>query len=154
MRVRSAVSFVSGFVLACMTLLPAARADEWNQMTKLSFSQPIEIPGSVLPAGSYWFVLENSPCNRNVVEVFTSDWSKELARFITMPSLRQQSTNRTEFTFAERPQGRPDALLNWYYPGSLNGLEFLYSSRHEREFAHDVQQDVITQPMKNLGRSQ
>jgi hypothetical protein len=47
-------------VLGFLTALPAARADESNQATKVTFSQPIQIPGRVLPAGTYWFMLPES----------------------------------------------------------------------------------------------
>jgi hypothetical protein len=45
------------FLLAFLVVLPAARADQSNQDTKVTFSQPVQIPGRVLPAGTYWFEL-------------------------------------------------------------------------------------------------
>ena len=45
------------FLLAVLVALPAARADQSNQATKVTFSQPVQIPGRVLPAGTYWFEL-------------------------------------------------------------------------------------------------
>jgi len=47
----------------------SARADEWSQLTKLTFSEPVEIPGRTLPAGTYWFVLADSDSDRNIVQV-------------------------------------------------------------------------------------
>jgi uncharacterized protein involved in high-affinity Fe2+ transport len=49
----------SVFSLALMSAVfsPAAKADEWNRKTKITFSGPVEIPGvhlqgfAVLPAG-------------------------------------------------------------------------------------------------------
>jgi len=38
MSVKSVVCLVFDMTLAGITLLPAARADDWNQMNKLSFS--------------------------------------------------------------------------------------------------------------------
>ena len=148
MNMRNLFCLVVGVALACMGFLPAAAADDWNQMTKLSFSQPIEIPGSVLPAGTYWFVLEDSPTERNIVQVFSADWSKECATLLTVPSYRSESTDVTEVEFAERPHDKPEALLTWYYPGRLTGHEFLYSSRHEKEFASDIKQDVDARELK------
>lgn len=119
-----------------------ARADEWNQQTKLSFSQPVEIPGRVLPAGTYWFVLANSQFDRNLVEIFSSDWSEKYATLQTIPEYRAESTGNTEVEFAERPHNQPEALLSWYYPGRLTGHEFLYSSQNEKAFARDIKEDV------------
>jgi hypothetical protein len=49
-----------GLVLASVIMLPAARANEYDQATKLTFNQSIQIPGRVLPAGTYWFVLADT----------------------------------------------------------------------------------------------
>ena len=80
-------------------------------MTKLTFNQPVEIPGSGLPAGTYWFVLQASSSNRDIVQIFSPDWSKIYATLITVASYRQQTTNYTEIKFAERPHNQPEALL-------------------------------------------
>ncbi len=49
---------VFGLILVfALLLVPVARADEWDQATRLTFNQPMEIPGhKILAAGSYWFV--------------------------------------------------------------------------------------------------
>jgi len=130
-------------VLSCAILLPAAQADPWDQMTKITFTQPMEIPGRVLPAGSYWFVLLGSDSDRDVVQIFSEDWSQLYATLQTIPVDRQQAQDKTEIKFAERPYDQPEALLEWYYPGFLSGHEFLYSSQQARQLARDVQQDVL-----------
>jgi hypothetical protein len=130
-------------VLSCAVFLPAARADQWDQMTKMTFTQPIEIPGRVLPVGSYWFVLLPSNSDRNVVQVFSEDRAHLYATLETIPVDRQQVKDKTEIKLAERPYDRPEALLEWYYPGVLTGHEFLYSRKQESQLARDVQQDVL-----------
>jgi hypothetical protein len=140
--IRNVLCAICAVVLAFMAFAPMARADEWNQMTKLSFSQPVEIPGRVLPAGTYWFKLADTQ-PRNVVEIFSSNWSKMYATLVTVPEYRLQSTNHTQVEFAERPHDKPEALLTWYYPGRLTGHEFLYSKRQENAFARDVKEDVM-----------
>ncbi len=44
-------------LLPFLIVLPAARADESDQATKVTFDQPVQVPGRVLPAGTYGFVL-------------------------------------------------------------------------------------------------
>ncbi len=146
MKIRNAAAITIFFSLACAVFLPAARADDWNQMTKLAFTQPVEIPGGVLRAGTYWFVLADNDADRNIVQIFSVDRSQLEATLITAPTYRQQPANETEIKFAERPHEKPEALLKWYFPGSLTGHEFLYSSRHEKEFARDAKQDVLIEP--------
>jgi hypothetical protein len=46
--------------MICLMLLgifsvPKSRADEWDKMTIVTVSQPIQVPGKVLPAGTYVF---------------------------------------------------------------------------------------------------
>jgi hypothetical protein len=130
-------------VLSCAVFLPAARADEWNQKTKMTFAQPVELPGRVLAPGTYWFVLLNSDSDRDIVQVFSEDWSYLYATLSTIPTDRQQATDETEIKFAERPYDKPEALLKWYYPGLLTGHEFLYSHKQQRELARDGQRDVL-----------
>ncbi len=142
MRLRNLLALFLGVALAFMLFQPAARADQWNQMTELKFNQPVELPHVVLPAGSYWFVLENSPSSRDVVDVFSHNWKHEYATFFTVPTTRPDSTDQTVLIFAERPHDQPEALLKWYYPGRLTGHEFLYSPRHERRFARDPKRTV------------
>jgi hypothetical protein len=61
---------------ACLAMLFVpfgARADDWNKKTTLTFSQPVELPGIVLPAGTYVFKLVDLPGARNVVQVFNAE---------------------------------------------------------------------------------
>jgi hypothetical protein len=54
----SKVSMIAGFIIAFTLIFElAAHADEANQLTKISFSEEVQVPGKVLPAGNYEFVL-------------------------------------------------------------------------------------------------
>jgi hypothetical protein len=66
--------------LASALMLAAARATDYDQATKLTFNQSVEIPGRVLPAGTYWFVLADTDDARNVVHVFTT-WQEPTRRW-------------------------------------------------------------------------
>jgi len=120
-----------------------AHADELKQATILTFSQPIQVPGKVLPAGTYVFKLANSDFQRDIVQIFNSEQTHLYATFQTIPTERPTSTDDTSITFAERGDGNPDVLLKWFYPGELTGHEFVYSRQREKELAHDRQQTVV-----------
>jgi hypothetical protein len=120
-----------------------AHADELDQTTVLTFSQPIQIPGRVLPAGTYVFKLASSDSDRNLVEIFNSDQTHLYGMFQTIPAERREPTGDTVITLAERSGGNPEALVKWFYPGSLTGHEFEYSSRQEKELAQERQQTVV-----------
>lgn len=113
----------------------SARADEWNKKTILTFSQPFEIPGKVLPAGKYMFKLADSTTDRHIVQVFTADGKKILATVMAIPDVRIEATNRTVVNFREVPAGSPEAIRAWFYPGNTIGQEFVYSKQRAAQLA-------------------
>jgi len=129
-------------VLAFGAFPPPARADKYNQKLKITFNKPVEIPGVVLPAGTYWFVLENTP-SRGVMQVFSEDWSRLYKTAVTQDAERERVTDRAQIEFAERPKGKPKALLTLYYPGFEYGHEFVYRPKEDKELARDAKQDVV-----------
>jgi len=119
-------AFVITLVGAAAWLTPSARADEWNKQTILTFNEPVEIPGQVLPAGSYVFKLLDSPSDRNVVQIFNEDQTHLITTVMAMPNYRTEPTGNTVVTFEERPAGSPQALHTWFYPGDNYGVDFVY----------------------------
>lgn len=142
MKLYKAITMIFCCMLVCAALLPVANASDSDQLTQLTFSEPVEIPSGVLPAGTYWFRLLNGDWERNTVQIFTEDWQLRATLF-TIPVERGQVTDTTEVEFAERPHDQPQALLKWFYPGTQTGHEFLYSSKREKEFAQEAKQDVV-----------
>jgi hypothetical protein len=113
-------------LLLCAFAAPRALADEWNEATRITFNQPVQIPGQVLPAGTYWFTLLDSSSERNVVQVWNADRTQLIASILAIPDYRLQPTGRTVMTFEERPHGQPEAIQEWFYPGNSFGQEFVY----------------------------
>jgi hypothetical protein len=109
-------------------------------------AQPVEVPGLVLPAGTYWFVLADIPYCRNVMRIYNEDWSKLYATLITISAYRQQQQNQPEVRLAVRPHHRAQALLQMYYPSFQLGHEFLYADHEEGELRHDAELDVMVRP--------
>ena len=91
-----------GFVSASSVL--AARQDD---KTVLTFSQPVEIPGHVLPAGTYTFKLVDSMSDRHIVQVFNADGSEIIATVMAIPDYRLTPTDETVIKFSEVPAGFP-----------------------------------------------
>lgn len=59
MKLRRTLSILE-LMLALTITLPLVHADDWNQTTRFTSSQPVQIPGRVLPAGTYRFQLADS----------------------------------------------------------------------------------------------
>lgn len=118
--------------LASLLVLSDARASEVDQATKLTFSQSVQIPGQVLPAGTYWFVVPT----QGVVKIFSSDRSTLYATLLTITAEHLERSEETQITFAERGTMQPGAIVTWFYPGRTIGHEFLYSKQDQKEIAH------------------
>lgn len=107
-------------------MLPQARADEWNERTNITFSGPVELPGKVLPAGTYEFKLMDSESDRNIVQVFNKDQTHLYGTFLTIPDYHLKPAGKTIVSFEERAAGSPEAVKAWFYPGDNYGHEFVY----------------------------
>jgi len=112
--------------LAGATMLPSAKADEWNKETTVSFKEPVAVPGQVLAPGTYVFKLANSQSDRHIVQIFTEDQREIVATVLAIPAYRLTPTDDTLITFEERSAGTPEAVKRWFYPGDLNGVGFVY----------------------------
>jgi hypothetical protein len=134
---------ITGLVFAFLIMLPVARASEFDQATKLTFNQQVEISGQVLPAGTYWFTVIGG--DLNVVQIYNSDRSKLVTNLQTNTSDLPVSTGDTVVTLAQRPSEKHEALVSWFYAVRTIGHQFIYSKQEQRELAQGKQQTVIAQ---------
>jgi hypothetical protein len=139
------------FSLALMGVVfsPAAKADEWNRKTVMTFSGPVEIPGvhlkgwAVLPAGTYVFKILDSQSDRHIVQIFNQDETQCYATILAIPNYRLKVTDKTVVTFRERPAGEPEAIRAWFYPGRNWGEEFVYPKARAMELAKTANTPVL-----------
>ena len=129
---------VLGLALASLLVLSDAHASEIDQATKLTFSGAVQIPGQVLPAGTYWFVVPTP----DVVQIFSSDRSSLYATLLTNSAELLKPAEKSTVIFADRKSMQPEAIVNWFYPGRTIGHEFLYSKRDRKEIAQANQRTV------------
>jgi len=126
-----------------------ARADTLDRRTVIKFNEPVEIPGQVLPAGTYTVELFDSFGYRHIVRFYNSDRSKLLATVLAIPNYRLTPTGNTTMTFAERPANAPNALKAWFYPNDKFGQEFVYPKARAVQLAqetHETIPSVQTEP--------
>jgi hypothetical protein len=139
-------------LLAAAVISPAARADDWNRKTSITFSGPVEIPGvhvagwGVLPAGTYVFRILDSQQNRHIVQIFNKDETVCYATILAIPNFRLKVTDKTVMTFRERAAGQPEALRAWFYPGHQWGEEFVYPKSKAMEIVKATQTPVLFTP--------
>lgn len=134
-------------VALCALAAPSAMmADEWDKATKLTFSEPVEVPGQVLPAGTYWFALADSESDRNIVQIWSADRTRLVATVLAVPDYRNQPAGRTLINFEERPSDSPEAIHSWFYPGDNFGQEFVYPKTRATQFAKQTSKPVLSMP--------
>ena len=133
---------VFALLLAFAIMPMVLHADEWNQATKFTFSQPVQLPGLVLPAGTYWFQLANSN-DHEIVRVFAADRMSPIATLFTVPRERHDGNGDVAVTLADRGPNQPGAIVAWFYAGETDGHEFLYPKQEARELARSMQKTVI-----------
>jgi Protein of unknown function (DUF2911) len=121
----------------------AAHASEANESTQITFGAPVQIPGLVLPAGTYTFQQATPELDPNLVQIFNADGTVLYATLQTVSAERAEMTSDTALTLAEPQPANPDVLVKWFYPGRLIGHEFIYSPQSEQQIAHAAQKTVV-----------
>ena len=109
---------------------PKSQADEMDRKTIVTVNQPIQVPGKVLPAGTYVFKLLDSN-DLTLVAIYNADEMHLITTVRGISDSRMQTPDKTILQFEERPSGQPEALKAWFYPGDDSGVEFVYPNQQK-----------------------
>lgn len=137
-------AFAGTFVVSLLvaTFAIGARADELNRRSVIKFSQPVEIPGQVLPAGTYTMELFDTFSYRHIVRFYNADRTQLFATVLAIPNYRLEPTGDTVMTFMERPANAPTALKAWFYPNDKFGQEFVYPKERAVQLAQETHETI------------
>jgi|SRR5688572_24542423 len=115
-------------VAAALALLTrGAHAQAFEQKINVTFSGPVMVPGKVLPAGSYVFeALQEGSLTR----ILSADEQHVFATLLTVPTERLKPTEKATIIVGRGPEGSPQRIDSWFYPGDPVGSEFVYSREH------------------------
>src|SRR5579883_824202 len=127
--IKLAVLLALSLVVALGLLTASTYADDWNKAAKITFNHPFEIPGMILPAGTYVFRIVDMQGDRHVVRIANEDETATYATVLAFADWRPEAKDDTVVTFYESEQGRVPALHEWFYPGHLGGVEFAYPEK-------------------------
>lgn len=139
-RPMARITMALALTAACA--LPAA-ADQWNKRTTITFSAPVEIPGKVLPAGTYTFRILDVTADRDVVQVMNKNQNHLDATIMAIPDYRVKTPTKTIVQFEERPAHTPEAVKAWFYPGDNYGVQFVYPHDQAVKIAQRTHQNVL-----------
>jgi len=149
---RKAAIVVCCFIFALVLVVPAIiHSDEWNLSTRFTINHPFEVPGLVLqPNTRYVIRLYDSPAERHVVQIFNNDETKLLTTFMAVSDQRAEPADNTVFTFIETAPGYPLPVKEWFYPGRITGLEFIYPREQALEIARHATEPVLSASTSDL----
>lgn len=140
-------------VASAMLVLPlnAVAQGPVNQDTFFTFSQQVELPGTTLPAGTYFFQLADSPSNRHIVKVMSQDRKQLHATLLAIPFYsNDRPSDEPQVRFMETPAqaasgaAGTNAIKIWFYPGNTTGHEFIYPREQAMRIASRTGQSVLT----------
>lgn len=116
-------------ILMALSLSPITKADDWDKKTVVTFDQDVEIPGQVLPAGTYVFKLLRSSSNRFIVQVWAQDESELLSTLMTVGDSHPNPSGVPYFVLdmSGTEEGYPPAVVSWFFGSGDDGRDFIYS---------------------------
>src|SRR5262245_47699851 len=117
------LTLIAVIATVLVVLTPNARASMLEERMRVTFSGPVEVPGEVLPAGTYVFeALENGRLTR----ILSADETHIYATLFTIPDERTKAVEKPTVIFDEGRKGLPEKIEAWFYPGDSVGSEFIY----------------------------
>jgi hypothetical protein len=142
------MSAIRSFTIACAAAAIVAapsvvRADDYNKLTYLTFSAPVQVPGVTLPAGKYMFKLANPESGRRAIQIWKGDGSELLTTLLTIPDEQEEPKSDPVVMFQETPAGTAAAIRSWFYPGDRYGLEFIYPREQAEKIARGANTPVL-----------
>jgi hypothetical protein len=128
MLVRRIVHTLCGVVLLGVLATSATGAiANSRRTTYFTFNRSVQMPGVVLPAGTYIFEVANDTGTGDVVRVLSRDRSRvhlmQFTRFIYRPT---GSNLNATISLGESPAGTPPPVKTWFPQEETRGREFIY----------------------------
>ncbi len=148
--VRSVGGMLTLLVLAWV---PARAQEEQIEKTAFTVSEPVEVPGAILPPGNYVIQLKASAPRSNllqllsVLQILSADEKKVYATAVSMPDYNAPPADKSLFSYYERGPGLPRALRAWWYPAPNHyGEHLFYPMDQARVIARDTKEGVLSLP--------
>ena len=144
MKAKNVFSLFLGLMAFAGLMAIQAQAQTFNtgKRTTVTFSEPVQVPGQVLPAGTYTFTIANLYGMRNVVQIWNKDKTDLITTVLAISNYRLEATDNTVIEFKERPADQPQALKAWFYPGHSYGIEFVYPKEEAIQLAEAANEPV------------
>jgi hypothetical protein len=145
MKVKVAFSILLLAIFGIVALPRTAQAQD-DHAVVMRFDKPIEIPGRVLPAGTYTFVAPEDQ-EGDVIQIFNGARTHMIATVQAIRTERVDPTDKFQVILGESSQSGSQALIKWFDAGATSGYELLYPHREEQRLRAS-ETAVSTQPLE------
>jgi hypothetical protein len=137
---------VAFLTLAVLTLSIGSRAEAQpaDYRTYFTFSAPVTLPGTTLPAGKYIFRIADPNSGRKVINVLSGDGKQSLAMLHTIPNQASRPPKDAEIRFMETSARVPPPIKTWWSAGKSIGYEFIYPRKQALQLAKSTKEPVLT----------
>lgn len=134
-------------IMLALSFGSIAKADDWDKKTIVTFDQDVQIPGQVLPAGTYVFKLIRSNTERFIVQVWDRGEDNILATLMTIGDSYPNPNGQAYFVLdtSGTDEGYPPAVVSWFFAGTDEGRDFIYSGYSTTRML-DNQEEIQSQP--------
>ena len=128
MFARRIVYTLCGVVLLGVLATSATEANfDTRRTTYFTFSGAVQMPGVVLPAGSYIFEVANPDGGSDIVRVLSRDRRKvHLLKFTRFIERERTGNLKATIALGETSAGNPPPVKAWYPQFETRGREFIY----------------------------
>jgi hypothetical protein len=131
------------------TLTAASPAEQWFKKSVITLTDLSEVPGMVVEPGTYVLKAdEQSAFSRTTIELLNQDETLTLTTFVAVADHRQRPDYDTVFSYFPGVTNGPKPIQTWFYPGDMNGYEFVYPKARAKEIAQVTQDHVMASNAK------
>ena len=122
-RISASLAVIGVALLVSASASLTAKTIAGNEAT-VTFDHPVEVPGKVLPAGTYVFKTSD---NDKLVQVFSANYKEVFATFYAIPAYRSAMHNDDSFVQLNKtPAGTLQEIEELFVAGHLTGYQFIY----------------------------
>src|SRR5271155_1219035 len=128
MRLGNAGLLVATAFLAGASLVsPALRADDNSvKQATVTIQTPEQVPGSVLPAGTYVFKQSGSQSGWTIVQIYTNDDTAIVTTVLAYPNPKVASNGQNLVTYPANGSGSIPAIEGFVFTGDSTVEQFAY----------------------------
>ena len=122
----------SGWLLGIICLVmasiagPAVRADDPAQQATVTIQSPEQVPGSVLPAGTYMFRKTGAQSGWVIVQVYSKDGSALVTTILAYPNAKVASNGQNFVVYPANGSGTIPAMEGIVFTGDSTVEQFAY----------------------------